>query len=221
MRKREWGLPALDVPIKGSEKTANKRGDHPHLFVLDSPTESSLVEAVGCRVSVTKQHYRTPTSFVKFFRDDAKAKDEYRMTVASGQYAEEEVKTPIECKWEPDAKLWGLYIPYLQPSEWRTLEDYRKNQRCVKEDACKRRVVSSMTQAFWASAMKLISSRLFHCDLTSNLLHNIMVKTSGAHVDELKIVDFGLCHYSPESSVDAACQFYNVILDDVVRKIYH
>tara|TARA_Y100000992_G_scaffold280232_1_gene227110 strand:- start:277 stop:987 length:711 start_codon:yes stop_codon:yes gene_type:complete len=223
MSKRRWNLPALDVPPDCERKEADRRGgDHPHLFVLDSPTENVLVETVGRRVSVTKQHYRTPTSFVKLFRDDSKAKDEYRMTVASGQYEDEESKTPIECRWEADANLWGLYIPYLQPSEWRTLDDYRKNQKCPKQDNLeKSRVISSMTQAFWASAIKLISSKLFHCDLTSNLLQNIMVKTSGAHIEELKIVDFGLCHHSPEASVDAACDFYNVVLDDVVSKIYN
>ncbi len=222
MRKRQWNLPPIKVPAEFGNSNLDLEKEcpmHPNIFTL-TPSVQSEINSRAHRVDPFKQHYRTPTSFVKLFKSYIVADGEQRMTVASGQYDVEQESAPIECVYDDCSRMWGLHVPYLDPSEWVTLSDYRANLK--SKDVRDWRVVSSMTQAFWDSAIKLVNSKLFHGDLAGNLLNNIMVKTekSSDEIAEVKIVDFGLCHQYPGCSEDALCAFYNDILDTVLDRTY-
>ena len=226
MRKRQWNVGSLSIPPESGDEVCSmaeeKCPEHPHMFTLTPSVQGSL-ESRAHRVDSLKQHYRTPTSFVKFFRSYIVADGEQKMTVASHQYDAEQENAPIECVYDTCARLWGLHVPYLDPREWVTLFDYRSgledDSGGVFVEDC---VISSMTQAFWDSAMKLVKSKLFHGDLAGNLSRNIMVKThnDSGEIAEVKIIDFGLCHQHPGSSEDALCVFYNNVLDNILNITY-
>lgn len=211
--KRVWNLPPLELPpeLPANNSTSVTPLPHPHIFKVNKREETALNATFGPRVDFLKQHYRTPTSFVKIYRNDESARDEFQMTVASRQY--DDMPTPIECRQEAETRLWGLSVPYLPPSEWITLGGYLKKYSGLENY----KIVSSMTQAFWDSALKLVDSRLFHCDLWGNFHHNIMVRpTAGGHVAKLKIIDYGLCYRDPGSSDDVLCAFYGHVLDNIL-----
>lgn len=212
--KRVWNLPPLEVPTDTPVGIATSVTPlpHPHIFRVNEREETALNATFGPRVDILKQHYRTPTSFVKIYKSNESARDEFQMTVASRQY--DDMPTPVECHQESETQLWGLSLPYLPPSEWITLAGYLKKFGGIGNHG----VVSSMTQAFWNSALKLVHSRLFHCDLWDNFRQNIMVRpTTGGHVAELKIIDYGLCYRDLASTDDVLCAFYGHVLDNILE----